>query len=737
MLIFWGPDGILLYNQAYNNFPGNMRPDLIGMPVLKSLKKPGIYNFTKTLAARCMKGESISFVDLPIKTSKEDKSLPVCLDVDYSPIIGDNGQPAGILVVLTDRSERKKASDSRYEVNQQVNDVLESMGDAFFMLDKDWKIVRVNKNQEKVSRTQRQNTLGKVFWDVFPQTADPSTNYWVEYHNVMKTRRQSHFIERYEPLGMWTEVDVFPTRGGGITVFFRDISDRKKAENNLQQQLKITKTITDNATACLFMIDSNGLITFMNKAAEITTGYKSKKAIGQSMHKLVHHTRPDGSAYPQSDCPLVKTYKYGKPNPLHEDIFYRKNGATFPALITATPLPGLGDNRSTIVEFRDISKEKAALDTLAQSEARLRFLAESMPQKVFTANGRGEIDYFNREWIEFAGLPFKEIRDWGWTKFVHPDDVQENIRLWQESINSGKPFQFEHRFRRHDGEYRWHLSRARPMRDEDGNIIRWFGSNTDIQDIKSTQKRKDELEKVTVTLKSQKTELMDLNDAKDEFISLASHQLRTPASAVKQFLGMVLEGYVGDLTADQEALLLRAKLSNERQLLITNDLLNIAQVDAGKVTLNKKSVDLVQMIKESIEEQESKFKANQQHVVLDTLLENLYCDIDADRMRMVFENLIDNASKYTHKGKNISVKLSQTKTKAIINFMDQGVGIKKDDFSRLFHKFSRLDNPLSVMAGGSGLGLYLAKKIIDLHKGTITVDSEPGRGTTFTITLPK
>jgi two-component system CheB/CheR fusion protein len=122
-----------------------------------------------------------------------------------------------------------------------------------------------------------------------------------------------------------------------------------------------------------------------------------------------------------------------------------------------------------------------------ENEQRLRFLMDSMPQKIFTATPSGAIDYFNPQWTTFTGLSFEQIRDWGWTQFVHPDDVDENVRAWKRSIDTGAPFQLEHRFRRADGEYRWHFSRAKAMRDEAGRIILWVGSNTDVQDIKQAE----------------------------------------------------------------------------------------------------------------------------------------------------------------------------------------------------------------------------------------------------------
>lgn len=373
-----------------------------------------------------------------------------------------------------------------------------------------------------------------------------------------------------------------------------------------------------------------------------------------------------------------------------------------------------------------------------KSEARLRFMAEAMPQKIFTANADGNIDYYNPQWMEFTGLSFEQMRDWGWTQFVHPDDIEENIKRWKHSLETGEDFETEHRFRRHDGVYRWHISRAKALQDENGKIMMWVGSNTDIDDIKETLSKKQELEAITLDLQNQRQELMELNSAKDEFISLASHQLRTPATGVKQFVGMLLEDYFGKLTDDQRTILEYAYESNERQLQVINDLLKVAQVDAGKVVLTKTRCDLAELLEDIMQEQRSQFAARKQRVILDRPDGPVYANIDATRIRMVAENLIDNASKYTPEKKRItvSINLISSAKKVEIKVKDEGVGIAQEDIVKLFQKFSRLENPLSIQVGGTGIGLYWAKKIVDLHNGTIDIKSKPGKGTTFIVRIP-
>lgn len=231
--------------------------------------------------------------------------------------------------------------------------------------------------------------------------------------------------------------------------------------------------------------------------------------------------------------------------------------------------------------------------------------------------------------------------------------------------------------------------------------------------------------------------LIELNRAKDEFISLASHQLRTPATGVKQYLGMVLEGFVGELSEAQHAILQKANESNERQLRIVSDLLKVAQVDAGKVRLRKSEVDVISLINDVIKEQRETFNQRNQTVVFDPPKGDLKLHFDRDTIRMVLENLIDNASKYSGEDKTVTVEVEEHSNEAQIAIIDNGVGIKPEDQDKLFEKFSRIENPLSTQVGGTGLGLYWAKKIIDLHQGKVTLESTVGKGTKFTIHLPK
>lgn len=233
------------------------------------------------------------------------------------------------------------------------------------------------------------------------------------------------------------------------------------------------------------------------------------------------------------------------------------------------------------------------------------------------------------------------------------------------------------------------------------------------------------------------SEEIELEKSKDEFIALASHQLRTPATSVKQYAGMLMADFAGPLTPDQMDMMKKVYESNERQINIVNDLLRVAQIDAGKVSLSLADVELNSLLDDVVGEYRQKFAERAQKVELHLPEKAVWAHIDRERFRMALENLVDNASKYTPEEKHIAITLAEDTDNSIITIADQGVGIPKEDKQRIFQKFSRLDNPLSIKVGGTGLGLYWVEKILHLHQAEVRVDSKVGSGTKFTILIPK
>lgn len=255
--------------------------------------------------------------------------------------------------------------------------------------------------------------------------------------------------------------------------------------------------------------------------------------------------------------------------------------------------------------------------------------------------------------------------------------------------------------------------------------------------IRNLKSREATLNKRTASLEKRNIRLEELNEIKDEFIGIASHQLRTPATGVKQYINLLLDGFADELTPNQRIFLERAHESNDRQLRIIDDLLRVAKIDSESFSLRESMCDIGELVESSIDDLKGKIKHQRQKIEYKKPKRKIIIKADAERLRMVLENIIDNAINYSNRNKTISVKVQNSVDFVRIIIKDEGVGIDKKDFPKLFQKFSRIPNPLSVEVGGSGLGLYWAHKVITLHKGTIDVHSAVNKGSTFTVNIPK
>ncbi|HSH55827.1 MAG TPA: ATP-binding protein [Candidatus Limnocylindrales bacterium] len=226
-----------------------------------------------------------------------------------------------------------------------------------------------------------------------------------------------------------------------------------------------------------------------------------------------------------------------------------------------------------------------------------------------------------------------------------------------------------------------------------------------------------------------------LDNTKSEFLSLASHQLRTPATNVKQYVALILDGYMGEITDQQRHALEIAYRNNDAEISIMNNLLDVAKLDLNKIQLTKTSVNIVKLASQVVENHQK--QAAERDQTLSLLGEaEVVAAVDADYIKGVIENLVDNALKYSRNSTSVTVKVLRHQDYITLAVKDQGLGIRKRDFGKLFNKFSRLDNEFSANSQGSGLGLYWVKQIVALHGGKIKMSSREGKGSTFTVFLP-
>jgi len=257
-----------------------------------------------------------------------------------------------------------------------------------------------------------------------------------------------------------------------------------------------------------------------------------------------------------------------------------------------------------------------------------------------------------------------------------------------------------------------------------------------VEDITEQKTLKLNTDTMTINLIKQRNQLQQLNETKDEFIMLASHQLRTPATAVRQYVWMLTQGYAGAVTKEQTEMLDIAYKSNTRQLDIIEDLLRVAKVDTGKVYLEKTSYDMGKQVELAMNELAILFKGRDQTIKYNSPKEKIKVYGDPKLILMVIENILDNAGKYSLDGEEITINIEQADGYTTVSIKDNGVGIQKADLKKLFGKFVRIDNKLSTNVKGTGLGLYWAKEILKLQGGSIYVTSILHKGSTFTIKTP-
>jgi PAS domain S-box-containing protein len=373
--------------------------------------------------------------------------------------------------------------------------------------------------------------------------------------------------------------------------------------------------------------------------------------------------------------------------------------------------------------------------TLGELE-RYKLLVDSVEDyAIFLLDPEGYIQTWNKGAQKNKGYTADEIIGKHFSTFYLPEDVaaKKPERELKLARQLGRVEDEDWRVRK-DGSQFWANVVITVLRDEDGEVV-GFAKVT--RDLTVRKRNEDTLRSSNVLLKKQQRQLEALNVSKDEFISLASHQLRTPATAVKQLLGMLTQGFVGDVDPEHLAFITRAYDANERQIRIVENLLKVAQLDAGKVVLRLKPVDLHKLLTDIVDEHMGTIAKKGQTIALDLQrTAHLAAYLDPDHFRMALGNLIDNASKYTREGGKISVSTSVDGGKLYISVHDDGVGISVHDQKLLFKKFSRISNELSEKVGGSGLGLYWVKRVMEMHQGNISVESTPGKGSTFTVELP-
>ena len=371
----------------------------------------------------------------------------------------------------------------------------------------------------------------------------------------------------------------------------------------------------------------------------------------------------------------------------------------------------------------DVTERARAREALQRSEAMLLALADSMPQIVWAARPDGHHDYFNKRWFEYTGLTQEQsYSDDGWGPPLHPEDLPRCLELWREAVRSGEPYQFEYRLRDYrDGSYRWHLGRALPVRDESGQIVRWYGTSTDINDQKRAE-----------------TAAHEANRAKNRFLAVLSHELRTPLTPILLAVSTMLDD--ASLAADARAALemIRRNVALEARLI--DDLLDVTRIIRGTFALELQPSDAHVLVRQAIDICRSDLEGARLDVSLDLAASAHGVLADPARLQQVFWNLFKNAAKFSPKGGTLVIRSRDdaAASTVVVEVADRGIGIDPAFLPRMFEAFEQGEaSPWTRKYGGLGLGLSISRSIVEAHGGTLTAASDgPGLGATLRVVLP-
>jgi PAS domain S-box-containing protein len=274
---------------------------------------------------------------------------------------------------------------------------------------------------------------------------------------------------------------------GGILVTAVEITARIAAERALTESRSYLQDILNSSGEAFYALDREGVTRLCNKAFLRLMGFEREEdAVGRKLHDVIHHSHPDGAPYPVADCPIYQSASTGEPRHVDDEVFFRLSGEAFPVEYWVRPIYRGGVHEGAICTFIDIRERRAAQEALAESEAQFRTLAQAMPNHVWTAAPDGLLDWFNDRVYDYSGMARGSLDGEGWIATIHPDDVEPTAGRWADALASGDAYETEFRLRRADGVFRWHLARAVAVRGADGEITRWIGTNTDIEDQKTT-----------------------------------------------------------------------------------------------------------------------------------------------------------------------------------------------------------------------------------------------------------
>ena len=399
------------------------------------------------------------------------------------------------------------------------------------------------------------------------------------------------------------------------------------------------------------------------------------------------------------------------------------------------------DLRQGAEQKRKESEEQFSLLQTTRAEAatreqQFRTLANSISQLAWMADGDGYIFWYNDRWYDYTGTTLEEMQGWGWQKVHHPNEVERVVERIKTAFKTGDPWEDTFPLRSKNGEYRWFLSRALPIKDQEGKVVRWFGTHTDVTEQREMERAlresRDELRELNQELSRRSTELEAINKELEAFSYSVSHDLRAPLRHIAGYAELLQKSASSVLDEKGRRYMATILESAKRMGTLIDDLLGFARI--GRAETRESMVSLERLVKEV-----------QSEVCQETEGRNVTWKIgplpdlygDRSLLKLVFVNLISNALKFSRMRPTPEIEIGATdgSGSVVVFVKDNGVGFDMKYVNKLFGVFQRLHKANEFE--GTGIGLATVQRIIRRHGGQVWAEGQVGSGATFYVSLPK
>ncbi len=510
----------------------------------------------------------------------------------------------------------------------------------------------------------------------------------------------------------------------GVVLVFRDVTTERAAQRALETSEARFRAVQETSIDGFMVFES-----IRNERADITD-FRWVYA-NQASERILARERGWFNGRQllcempgHRDAGLFDTYvrvvETGEP--WSEELAYRHEGLDlYLRIVAAKCADGFA------VSFQDLTDRRRIEEEVRESERRFIALANAVPQLTWINNQDGRNTYHNQRWSDYTGLTEEELNeDGGWTRVIHPDDLERAQGRWADSQKSAAPYEVEYRIRRADGSYRWFLGRAVPYRDDQDRVLRWFGTCTDID---STKRLEESLRAATQALREADTR-------KDMFLATLAHELRNPLAPIRTAAALLESQSLRRADIERCRAIISRQVRHMASLL--DDLLDISRITRGSLELKNELIMLPSLVDAAVEMARPMLDAKRHILDIEYPTESIELRADPVRLTQVLTNLLTNAAKYTDPGGSVKLRAELIAEQLVISVRDNGIGLTEAMLPQVFQMFSQVHANTKRSEGGLGIGLALVKGIVELHGGSVEVRSEGiGKGSEFVVVLPR